>query len=59
MIPLFILLRRQRLIRRGHIILGLLLSPLVAAGLADKITARADEGRIATLDGRTGLMGTA
>jgi O-antigen ligase len=58
-IPLFILLRRQRLIRRGHMILGLLLIALVAAGLADKITARADEGRIATLDGRTGLMGTA
>jgi O-antigen ligase len=58
-IPLFILLRRQRLIRRGHMILGLLFIGLLAAGLADKITARADEGRIATLDGRTGLIGTA
>jgi O-antigen ligase len=58
-IPLFMLLRRQRLIRRSHIIFGLLLVGLLAAGLSDKITARADEGRITTLDGRTGLMGTA
>jgi O-antigen ligase len=58
-IPLFILLRRQRLVRRGHMILGLLFIGLLAAGLADRITARADEGRIATLDGRTGLIGTA
>jgi O-antigen ligase len=59
MIPLFMLLRRQRLIRRGHIVLGLLLIALLAAGLSDKIAARADEGRVTTLDGRTGLMGTA
>jgi O-antigen ligase len=58
-IPLFVLLRRQRVIRRGHIILGLLLIGLLAAGLSDKISARADEGRVTTLDGRTGLMGTA
>jgi hypothetical protein len=58
-IPLFLLLRRQQLIRRGHILLGLLCIGLLGAGLADKITARADEGRIATLDGRTGLIGTA
>ena len=37
-------------------------SPLyrrVGSRLGDKITARADEGRTATLDGRTALMGTA
>jgi hypothetical protein len=58
-IPLFMLLRRQRLIRRGRMILGLLFIALLAVGLTDKITARADEGRIATLDGRTGLIDTA
>ena len=59
MIPLFLLLRRHQLIRRGHILLGLLCIGLLGAGLADKITARSDEGRTATLDGRTGLIGTA
>ncbi|HTZ60029.1 MAG TPA: O-antigen ligase family protein [Acidobacteriaceae bacterium] len=59
LIPLFMLLRRQRVIRRGHMIVGLLLVALIGAGLSDKITARADEGRIETLDGRTGLLGTA
>ncbi len=59
LIPLFIVLRRQRLIRRGHILLVLLCIAVLAVGLADKITARADEGRTATLDGRTALMGTA
>jgi hypothetical protein len=34
------LLRRQRLIRRGHIILGLLFIALLAAHLTDKITRR-------------------
>jgi O-antigen ligase len=58
-IPFFMLLRRQRLIRRGQIILGLLFVALLAAGLSDKITARADEGRVASLNGRTGLIGTA
>jgi O-Antigen ligase len=59
LVPLFLLLRRQRLIRGGHILLGILCIGLVGAGLADKIAARSDEGRTATLDGRTGLMGTA
>jgi O-antigen ligase len=57
-IPLFLLLRRQQLIRRGHILLGLLCIGLLGAGLADKITARGEEGRTATLNGRTGLIGT-
>jgi hypothetical protein len=58
-IPLLVVLRRQRLIRGGHIILGLLCITLLGVGLADKITARVGEGRTATLDGRTGLIGTA
>jgi O-antigen ligase len=58
-IPLFMLLRRKQVIRRGQIILGLLFIALLAIGLSDKITARADEGRVGTLNGRTGLIGTA
>jgi hypothetical protein len=58
-IPLFVVLRRRRLIRRGHIIIGLLCIGLLGVGLADKMTSRLDDGRTATLDGRTGLIGTA
>jgi hypothetical protein len=58
-IPLLVVLRRQRLIRGGHIIIVLLCIALLGVGLADKITARVDEGRTSTLDGRTGLIGTA
>ncbi len=58
-VPLFMLLWRQRLIRRGHVLLGLLCIALLGASLADKFSARSDEGHIGTLDGRTGLIGTA
>lgn len=52
-------LHEQRVIRRGRVLFGLLFIALLGVGLTDKISARADEELTATLDGGTGLIGTA